>query len=202
MRRDQLTELHYIIASVNLPSIAKLGIMSHARAERLSPRSIADPAVQARRARKVVPPSGRRLHEYANLYFNARNPMLYRRSNLHEELCVLRISQDVLDLPGVVIADCNASSDYVAFRPSPTGLESIVYEHTFAEWWYRPDLDQVEQWRLSSATQAEVLVPDLVPIRFIVGGYVASRDALDKIRALGCEIPLAVNRFMFFRRSR
>jgi hypothetical protein len=202
VERDQLAELQYIAPSSNLPSILSQGLMSHVRAARLSPRSIADPAVQARRARKVVPQSGRRLHEYVNLYFNARNPMLYTRMALHDKLCVLRIAPEVLDTPGAVIADCNASSDYVAFWPSPDGLSRIVYEHTFAEWWRRPDLDQIEQWRLKSATQAELLVPDVVPADLILGGYVAGKTALNACRVLGCDTALTVDRFLFFKEPR
>ena len=55
------------------------------------------------------------LHEYANLYLCARNPMLYKRRESHGTLCVLRVSTDVLDLPGVVLTGGNAASDYTAF---------------------------------------------------------------------------------------
>ncbi|MGI5920970.1 MAG: DarT ssDNA thymidine ADP-ribosyltransferase family protein [Syntrophomonadaceae bacterium] len=48
----------------------------------------------------------------------ARNPMMYRRRNLHCDLCVLRISPEVLDIRGAVVTDRNAFSNYAAFYPS------------------------------------------------------------------------------------
>lgn len=42
---------------------------------------------QERRDRKQVP-GGLRLHQYANLYFHARNPMLYARLTQASTLCV------------------------------------------------------------------------------------------------------------------
>lgn len=57
--------------------------------------------IQDRRA-VVRVPGGRPLHEYVNLYFHARNPMLYKRLPMHDSLCVLRVSTDVFDLPGAV----------------------------------------------------------------------------------------------------
>ena len=45
--------------------------------------SVAMPAVQDRRARKIVP-GGRRLHGYANLYICARNPMMFVRRRLEK----------------------------------------------------------------------------------------------------------------------
>lgn len=63
-------------------------------------------AIQERR-RKVQVPGGRPLHEYANLYLCARNPMLFKivSAQSAERICVLRVGAAVIDLPNVVIAD-------------------------------------------------------------------------------------------------
>jgi hypothetical protein len=114
MLRSDIAELQYITPIVNIPSIVAHGILSHSRAERLMHESVAMDAIQERRAKRTLP-TGMRLHDYANLYFSARNPMMYLRRGRHRELCVLRVSPDVLDLPGVVVADGNASSGYTAF---------------------------------------------------------------------------------------
>ena len=107
MRREDLDELHYITAMENLPSIMTLGILSHRRAQKLPHMSVAMKEIQDRRA-KVTVPGGRPLHDYANLYICARNPMMYLRHGAHLTLCVLRISTSVLDLPAVVVTDGNA----------------------------------------------------------------------------------------------
>ena len=66
-------------------------------------------SVQDLRDKKQVP-GGLQLHQYANLYFHARNPMLFKRLNEVDSLCVLRISKEVL-AAGAVITDQNAASD-------------------------------------------------------------------------------------------
>lgn len=75
MTRADVTELHYITAIANVPSILENGILSHALAQAIPYESIAERGVQDRREAKAVP-GGRTLHEYANLYFDAHNPML------------------------------------------------------------------------------------------------------------------------------
>jgi hypothetical protein len=96
----------------NLVSVMKQGVLSHERAARVPHRSVALQPVQEKRDQKQVP-GGLKLHQYANLYFHARNPMMFRRQDQAHDLCVLRISTMVLALPGTVITDQNAASDYV-----------------------------------------------------------------------------------------
>ena len=71
------------------------GILSHRFADKVPHESVAMQEVQDRRMNKIVPGTGKRLHDYANIYFCARNPMLYKRKDTHTELCVLRISTAV-----------------------------------------------------------------------------------------------------------
>jgi len=67
--------------------------------------------VQDRRRGKRVP-NGDLLHSYANLYFHARNPMMYYLvSNGHDDLIVVRVSPAVLDLPDTVLTDGNCASE-------------------------------------------------------------------------------------------
>lgn len=124
LRRSDIQELHCITPIANVPSIVRRGILCHERARAVAHISVADAEVQTRRASKRVP-GGLRLHEYANLYIDARNVMMYVRKDGHLDLCVLRVSTDVLDLMNVVIADRNAAADLARFAPSPTGLALI-----------------------------------------------------------------------------
>jgi hypothetical protein len=79
----------------NIASVLTKGVLSNERAEKLKHKSVALQAVQDKRHTKQVP-GGLRVHQYANLYFHARNPMMYKRRDQAEELCVLRISLKVL----------------------------------------------------------------------------------------------------------
>jgi len=195
MERRKLTELHYITPIANVPSILQLGILSHARAQRLQPQSVAMQVIQDRRARVTVP-GGRKLHEYANLYICARNPMMYKRQAQHQDLCVLRIRPEVIDLPGVVITDGNASGQYVRFAAAPEGLRIVDRELTFAEFWTDPNL--IIKWRKTAAKCAEVLVPDSVEPTYIMGAYVSCQQAVNRLQSLNINLPVSIDRHLFF----
>lgn len=195
MNRDDLVEFHFISPIVNISSILEHGILSHNAIMDIDHASVADPEIQARRARCLVP-GGRRLHDYANLYFSARNPMLFKLRNFHTEIAVLRISPEILDLPGVVITDRNASSDWVAFMPSPEGLMIVREDYVYAKYWTDPD--QIVQFRKKSVKCAEVLVPDRVDQKYISGAYVSCDEALEALNGLGFYQPITINSQLFF----
>jgi len=201
MKRSEVTELHYITHVANVGSIMRHGILSHNRAKKVGHTSVALPVVQERR-RKYVP-GGRLLHDYVNLYFNARNPMMYRvvkgGTAPSSEVVVLRVSQVILDLPNVVIADRNASSEYVAFSPSPHGIESIDSGPVFAHYWN--DDDPIEKDRKTSLICAEVLVPEKVAPEYVFGLYVVSESVRTVMRGIVSTTAvqgLVVKPYMFF----
>jgi len=199
MDRTQLTELHYITAIENLPSMHRRGLLSHRLAARVSHRSVAMEAIQDRRSKKRVP-GGRPLHDYANLYINARNVMLSKvlhDTSIHE-VCVVRVTTDVLDLEDVAIADQNAASDYVRFANAPVGLALIDHTTVFAQSWLHPG-DQITEWRHRSAMCAEVLVPDSVEPTCIVGVYVGSTTAYQSVAAVVPGLPVTLDLYKFFK---
>ena len=196
MKRNELEELHYITTIRNVPSIMSKGILSHKLVRKIDHNSVAMEVIQERREKKVVP-GGRPLQEYVNLYIHARNPMLYVLQSRHIDLCILRVSAEILDLPGVVITDSNASSDYARFAPAPRGLSIVDKEMTFAEYWTHPD--PFEAMRRKSAKCAEVLVPDQVEASFIMGAYISCQESKEAFEALGIDIPVSINSHLFFR---
>ena len=192
----RVTELQCIMPIDNIPSIMQNGILSHEQASKLDHNDISLSDVQDKRNLKTVP-SGLRLHQYANLYFCARNPMMYKRRNHRDNLCVLRISKEVLKLQNVVLADQNAASKYVSFYKSPQGLHSINFDMVFADNWKHPE-DQIAEWRHSSAKCAEVLVPHCVEVEYIDGAYVANEKAKTNLENTGFNKPITINAHMFF----
>src|SRR5438105_575890 len=98
----------------NIGSVMTHGILSYERAAKLQHHSVAMQPVQDKRDKKQIP-GGLKLHKYANLYFHARNPMLFKRKEEAPNLCILRVSTQVLDLDGTVMSDQNAASDYARF---------------------------------------------------------------------------------------
>src|SRR3982750_4398638 len=102
-----LEEFQNITLIENVPSILRHGIVSYAKAAQLPHGSVALQAVQDKRDAKRVP-GGLALHEYANVYFHARNPMMSRRREEAHRLCVLRVSTEIFKIPGAVVTDQNA----------------------------------------------------------------------------------------------
>jgi hypothetical protein len=196
MLRSRVTELHFITPVPNLGSIVTYGVLSHNLAARLPHTSVASEPVQDLRAQRRVP-GGQPLHDYANLYFDARNPMMYKRKNGVVPLAVVRLHPAVLDLPGAVITDGNAASDNTSFSPSPSGLARLDEERVYAEWWDNPDYwTKVE---LKRARCAELLVPDRVEPRFILGCYVDRWDRRPECIAQVPGLVVEVNAYVFFR---
>lgn len=198
MTPAELEELHFIAPIENIPSILEHGILSHERARGVQHRSVAMTEIQERR-KKVMVPGGRRLHEYANLYINARNKMMFKLKAVCGDagLCVFSISTDVLDLPGVVIADQNASSDHVRFAAAPHGLALIDKGLVFATRWTH--LDQIQTWIHGSIVCAEILVPDVVEPRYIMRAYASCAESCRVIAETVPGLPVAVNPRLFFR---
>jgi hypothetical protein len=169
-------------------------VLSNERAAKLEHASVAMQSVQDKRDNVQVP-RGLKLHQYANLYFHARNPMLYKRKAEANNLCVLRISTDILRIEGVVITDQNASSDYVRFY-SPQQIQQINFNMVFAEDWN--DDDQISYWQKKAAKCAEVLIPGCVPPDLIFGAYVCGEQVKNAIKSYRFSDNIIVNPHMFF----
>jgi hypothetical protein len=193
--QENLKELHYICPIANVPSIMRIGILSHKEARRLEHESAADQKIQDRREPKRVP-RGLPLHHYVNLYFNARNAMLHKIQDKFFQLCVLRISLDILSLPGVVITDGNAASDYTSFGAYPEMLSRVSWDSVFAESWWSEN--QFDYWERKRAICAEVLIPHAVEPQYIIGAYVSCSDSVLKLRKLEFSLPALVNEHLFF----
>jgi hypothetical protein len=101
---QRVTELHCIMPEAKRPLGHGARHPLPIRAVKVSHRSV---------ALKSRSPEASGFTSTQNLYFHARNPMMFKRRG--EALCVLRVSTDVLQINGTVITDQNAASDYVRF---------------------------------------------------------------------------------------
>ncbi len=121
MLRSWVTELHYIAPVANLGSIVTRGVLSHNLAARLphAPASVVDERVQDHRGGKRVP-RGLPLHDYANLYFDARNPMMYTPQ---AQTIVNTVTSPVVSA-GVTVA--SASEDVVIDQDGSQGRSDQV----------------------------------------------------------------------------
>lgn len=197
MERNEVRELHFITSITNLVSILRYGILSHDRAARIQHASCANESVQERRRGTRVP-NGGRLHSYANLYFHARNPMMYiLTANGRDDLVVVRVSQAILDIPDTVLTDGNAASDGTRFYPSPEGLASLDSRLIFAVSWNDPDYWIKQENK--RARNAEVLVPDVVASGYIEGCYVDTEQKRLHCQSLDQLPSVTMRREIFFR---
>jgi hypothetical protein len=190
----RVIEFHCIMPIGNIGSVLKHGILSHESASQLPHKSVAMEAMQDRRDVKTVP-GGLRLHQYANLYFHARNPMLSVRR--HEDVCVLRVSTGALMLPGAVITDQNAASNYVRFY-APSQWRLLNFDDIFARDWTHPD-DQIQEWRHKSRKCAEVLVPHRVAPELVDGAFVPDVATRSRLIQAGFQLSIVTDPDFFFR---
>lgn len=184
-------------ASANLASIAALGLLSHKRAQYVSHVSVANIEIQQHRRAPKILPNQRSLHEYVNLYFDARNPMMSRLMfDGVKDLIVVRVSADVLDLPGTIITDGNAAADITKFL-TPQRLGELDERRVYAVSWNDPD--EFRKLELKRLRCAEVLVPDRVHPSYIKGCYI-----LESSQCASClnQVPgwtVEVRPYVFFR---
>ena len=121
--------------------------------------------------------------------------MMYRRKEEHLDLCVVRVSTDVLDLSDVVIADRNAAAEMARFGSSPEGLAMIDRDLVFADWWNA-------SYEAKQVRCAEVLVPGSVPAEFLIGAHVSCESARVRYGALDLtelSLQVTIQEHLFYR---
>jgi hypothetical protein len=192
---NDFKELYFITDITNVVSIMREGILSHNKASSIHHHSIAEQEVQERRRNKKIPGTNRSLHDYANLYFDAHNPMLSARRDMNDKICVLRIKKDVLSLDDVIVTDQNASRD-CWFKPVHEGLPLLKREEVFAEFWINRD-DPMVEYRLKGIKCAEILVPSCVQPSYIFAAYVANDTALINFKQVST-LPVQIKGILFF----
>ncbi len=179
MNKCDVAELHFITYIDNIPSILEKGILSHNISRNINFCDISGSGVQKRRAKKKIPGTNKSLHDYANLYFDAHNPMLSKRRSQNNKICVLRINNKVLDIDGVIITDQNAARE-CWFKTVDEGLPLLNKEEIYATFWIDNN-DPIKEDKQKGIKCAEVLVPDRVHSDYIFGTYVANSVAFDNL---------------------
>ena len=174
MRKLDIRNLYYITHIDNLPSILENGILSHEKIEkeRVQPVRIYNKDIVSRRRGKNTPDQ-KSLWRYANLYFQARNPMMYRV--VHEkgpkDLAVVGVTKEILQTPGVFITDGNAANAPTQFYFPGDGLKMLGQQWKIVqnEWWNNLDGSKRK-------IMAECLVPNNIDPAFINSVYVADEE--------------------------
>ena len=192
---NHIKELHYITHIENILSILENGILSYNLTKSIRHNSVASQMAQQRRENRKIP-GGMRLHDYANLYFDANNKMLSKLRDRNEEIGILQIDKRVLLIENVIVSDRNASSDYVAFYPVDTGLGQLDFNKIYDRFWLHDD--PMQQWIHGSIKCAEVLVPERIEPKYILGVYVYSKAVRERLKNQGIRLQITINNSMFF----
>lgn len=181
-QNKRLRELYYITHIANIPSILRSGIFSHGKieGENVAYTAIYDKAIVTGRNERLAP-NGKSLWNFANLYFQPRNPMLYRvlLEKSPDDIAVIAVQNAVLNNQNIYITTGNAASFNSEILSQAEGMKRLreMSEFINATWW-------TEEAGTKRKIMAEVLVPDSIPANLISGIYVANHAVKRKIQAL------------------
>ena len=198
MKRPQITGLYYITHIDNVSSILSRGIFCHERieGEKIEYTRIYDDGIVANR-KDIQTPDGGTLWKFTNLYFQPRNPMLYRV--IHEKpiskIAIISVRPEILDRLDIYISTGNAAHSSSEILPSGEGRKTLrkIIKDTMIEYWKEQDGSK-------RRIMAECLVPDMVPPSLIQTIYVATRSTKANLEAAipSSNIPIVTEPNMFF----
>ncbi len=181
--KPDIKSLYYITHIENLPSIIEHGILSHSKVEEMNIpfTRIYDGNIVSKRKNKLTP-NGKSLWEYANLYFQVRNPMLYRvihEAKNKEDIAIIGVSPQVLNEPGVILTDGNAANEPTQFYDVAKGRQVLLaqWKTINSEWWN--DLDGSKRKIMS-----ECLIPNFIRKEFVHSIFVANHAARERAQKL------------------
>lgn len=121
----------------NLRSILERGLLSHNEAYKLKlpVTDISDQDVQDLRSIKRDSIYNRPLHDYVCLYFSPRNPMLYVRRDMQEDIVFLGINPHLLLEPNTIFSDGNAAAVNTKFYCGTAMLNELPWDTINARYW-------------------------------------------------------------------
>ncbi|MFH2069641.1 MAG: DarT ssDNA thymidine ADP-ribosyltransferase family protein [Elusimicrobiota bacterium] len=179
MYQKEIKQLYYITNVKNIPSILEKGILSHRNVlnEKIEYHAIYDENIISNREKCIVE-NQKTLWDYANLYFQPRNPMLYRvicNVSKVEDIVVLAIDHSIMSEFGVMISDGNAASYQSNITEVAVGLKDINSKTIRTEWWNDADGSK-------RRIMAECLVPEKIPPQYIISIYCASYSIKENLQ--------------------
>ncbi|MCM8811282.1 MAG: DarT ssDNA thymidine ADP-ribosyltransferase family protein [Candidatus Omnitrophica bacterium] len=201
----KLRGLYYITHIDNIPSILKRGILCHrlVEKEKIQFTPIYDANIVSNR-KNILLPDGRSLWDFANLYFQPRNAMLYRvlffifSGVKTEDIAIIGLKSTILDRDDILVTTGNAVSPNTQILFGKEAKKEIknIRKKVDREWWAFEDGSKRE-------LMAECLVPDKVSPDYISEIYVPNHESLRKLQSkIGVNIPIIPEPELFFLPSR
>ena len=198
MKKSDIKSLYYITHVDNLLSILEHGILSHAQveAQHVPFTPIYDSQIVSNRRGRITP-NGKSLWDFANVYFQPRNPMLYRviKEKDKKKIAIVGIQPKILNQPNSFVSTGNAASSPSEILPCQDGLNIILQMWNVIrnEWWNDNDGSKRQ-------IMAECLVPNTIPPDLIHTIFVSSHQVADELRPqlAAFNIPIVPEPYMFF----
>lgn len=176
IRKVGIESLYYITHIDNIASILEKGILSHSQIENnnIKSQTIYNTQVINRRSKRIVS-EDKSLWDFANLYFQPRNAMLYsliRQDNKSiDELAILAIKKNILNKKNIYITSGNAASydSKILSKEEAKPFLSKIREQIDKDFWKKEDGSLRKM-------MAECLVPEKVNPKYIQNIYVGSEQ--------------------------
>jgi O-acetyl-ADP-ribose deacetylase (regulator of RNase III) len=179
----EINNFYYICHIDNIQSILNNGLLSHNKVTELSPTTIYDnDIINIRNDIKPDPNNNNSLWDFANVYFNARNAMLYRviHEQKAENIVIITFKKSILDYAKTTthfISVGNAAHSESFFVDIEKGLKELIkiWKNWNKEYWSEADGSK----RLM---MSELLIKDKIPPEYIESIYVATEEISNKIK--------------------
>ena len=178
--RYNIQAFYHMSHQINLASILEKGLLSHNRVHSysLNYNDISDQDVNDRRS-SCEPIHGLPIHDYVPLYFNPKNPMLFKRRNIQGQIIILEFTRDIIGADKVIFTDGNAASKPTRFFNSWDKLSELNWACLKNEYW--SEFGDGKRTRC-----AEVLVYGRIPAKYIKKIYCNNIAILETVKRI-CE---------------
>ncbi len=128
----------------------------------------------------------RQTHEFASLYFNSRNPMLYRLKSIQNFILILQVDSSVLNHDSnvnrfSVYSDGNIASEGTKLYSGIDFLDSLDFSQIFCPSWF-DSLDELATKENKRIMCSEVLVYPFLEVKDIKRIVCNNRDTLELIQ--------------------
>jgi cold shock CspA family protein len=192
--RQKGRELYHMTHINNLEMILARGLLSKNTilSGKIAIEDISDSDVQGLRSERLI--GGTPLHNFVPLYIEIRNPMLYVRKSIQEDLVIIAVSPDILDIrQEALYTDGNAASRGTKFYRGDNSLQNLNWKILEDDYW--TNYEDGKRIKCS-----EVLIPDRIETQFFSSLIVKTPTNLVKLEKMTEELGLQVkvNSHFFF----
>ena len=191
LRKNKVNSLWHLTHRDNIKNILIKGIMNHQAAQDFDYVDISNQGVQDRRIKKE-PIHGRKIHEYAPLFINPKNAMLYSIKKERNELCLVEVSLDVLECE-YIFTDGNAARIETSFYGDTVDrilFEQIPWDTVFSESWTQ---NYERNETIMSHMQSEFLIYPSIKPKYIKKIHCYSKDSVTFLKDAKIAKPILLN---------